>query len=81
MNINFESKFRGPPQAKKESRKKVIPVGEVMDSTKEPKWLKTKACTRKSLNQPITGVYKFPEAGNEVSTAGNEISTAGNGIF
>ncbi|KAM6541390.1 hypothetical protein CsatB_005837 [Cannabis sativa] len=81
MDVDFESKFRGPLQADKESKKKVIPVVVVMDSTKEPKWLKTKACIRKSLNQPITDVYKFLEAGNEVSGAGNEICAAGNGIF
>ncbi|KAM6569519.1 hypothetical protein CsatB_017504 [Cannabis sativa] len=81
ISEDFESKFRGPPQADKESRKKEILVGEVMDSTKEPKWPKTKAYTRKSLNYPITGVYIFPEAGKEVSAAGNEISTAGNGIL
>ncbi|KAM6553768.1 hypothetical protein CsatB_014530 [Cannabis sativa] len=73
MDIDFESDFRGPPQADKQSKKKVVPVGVVTDSTKEPNRPKTQACRRRPLGEPISRVEKFLEAGNEVSTARNGI--------
>uniref|UniRef100_A0A803QCH2 Uncharacterized protein n=1 Tax=Cannabis sativa TaxID=3483 RepID=A0A803QCH2_CANSA len=81
MDVDFESMFRGSPRADKKSRKKVTPIGEVVDCIKEPKWLKTKAYTRKSSSQPTTSVVKLLESGNEISAAGNENSATGNGIF
>uniref|UniRef100_A0A803QCR1 Uncharacterized protein n=1 Tax=Cannabis sativa TaxID=3483 RepID=A0A803QCR1_CANSA len=81
MNVDFESMFEGPPRANEKSREKVTQADEVSNSTREPKWLKNKAYTRKSLGQPISGVDKFRKAGNEVSVAGNEVSATGNRIF
>ncbi|KAM6543290.1 hypothetical protein CsatB_007737 [Cannabis sativa] len=72
MEIDSESEFRGPPQANMESKRKVVSIDVVMDSTKEPNWPKTEACTR-SLGQPNSGVEKFLEARNEFSAAGNGI--------